>query len=166
MDLNALTQKEAARLLGLTSRQVRNLVEKGMPRDATGQGDPVYRWADIQPWYLAFKQDQARAEVAPNDIRALELREKAAKVRIAEMEAAEKEGSLLPVAVVERVWADVMERLRSRIVAHKGGLAPRMTGLPTPQDALEVLDPAFTELLAELRASVDDWDDDEVDDAA
>ena len=49
-----LNASDAAILLGITTRQLRNLVESGLPKHGRGK-DSYYVWKEIFAWYAPYK---------------------------------------------------------------------------------------------------------------
>lgn len=145
------------------SRQTVNTWDhEGLAQAARTSDDPVeYDAAKAWHWRMENRPpDRGKA----SDIKELERREKEAKVKVAELEAAEREGLLIPVEVMDEIVTDAFARVRAKIVSFKGGLAPRLVGLDSAREAKAVLGPAFDELIEECRATVEE--EDEVDDAA
>ena len=82
-----LAQKQLAQWLGLTARQIHNLVAEGMPAPVRN-GRRVYPWPAALRWYIDYR---VRAEVkrgtGGDDAAALRRREAAARADRAETDA-------------------------------------------------------------------------------
>ncbi|TVR55846.1 MAG: hypothetical protein EA421_05365 [Gemmatimonadales bacterium] len=129
-----VSQRELAELLGLTTRQIRNLEGRGLPVSATGNRKR-YPIPDAIRWYVASKGREAAdaAEVTPYD-EAL-ARKTLADARIAERKLAELDAALIPAALHRQVLSRVSEGVAARIRNLPGEWAPRFVGIPNPRQA-------------------------------
>ncbi len=147
------TKKELADLLGLSVRQIDNLLVEGIPR--VRRGRRVLYGADAVAWYFRRKLDAAEAE-RPADLN----KERAALVRVqrqlAEMELAEKEGRLVPLAYMQQQLEAICERLRAKLTVFPGKVAPLSIGLRSYAEALAMLKTAIAEAMASLSETGED----------
>lgn len=159
----ALNQTELAKEFGVSRQTVNTWDHEGLAEAARESDNPVtYDAARAWHWRMENRPpDRGKA----SDIKELERREKEAKVRVAELEAARLEGELMPVGIMDEQVSDAFARLRAKMIAFKGALAPRMVGLDSAREAKAVLDDAFDELIEECRIAAS-GDEDEVEDAA
>lgn len=91
-----ITQQELAHRLGLTTRQVRNLEEKGLPTKVARDGKKSWLWPEAMHWYIDFKAQTIAPLRDDSEDAKLERRERMAKVRSAEVSALRAEGQLMP----------------------------------------------------------------------
>lgn len=147
-----LTQKELAEVLPITTRQIRRLVDDGLPTESLG-GRTMYPQRACVRWYIEYREQLAAGQEEMRDARYRKLQ---ADARMAELEVAEREGSLVPLTVLESTLTTVLERLHARITAAKGSLPVRVVGLESPRAAKKVTDEALDELIDELRLVAED----------
>lgn len=86
-----LTQKQCAEGLGLTSRQVHNLVEQGMPRRAK-DGKAFYPWPRVLKWYIEFRTRDVKQAAPRSDVEAAMDRRAMAEAKLTEIKLAEAQG--------------------------------------------------------------------------
>lgn len=156
-----LTQKEAARRLALTPRQLRNLADHGVPRLESG----LYPWPDTQKWYVEFKKEEERRRSGRSDDTEYEksrARKMAAQAEREELEVAQLRGELVTLEVVEQEWARSLSRARGVLLALPGKIAPDLIGLRSIPEVIAVLEPAVAAAMEALSgAGADDDEDDE-----
>lgn len=159
----ALNQTELAKEFGVSRQTVNTWDHEGLAEAARESDNPVtYDAARAWHWRMENRPpDRGKAA----DIKELERREKEAKVKVAEIEAAEREGLVIPTAVMDELVTDAFARLRAKMIAAKGALAPRLVGLDSAREVKAVLGPAIDELIEELRAVAGEDDPDEEADA-
>lgn len=146
-----VNQRDAAERLGLTTRQVKNLADLGMPTVSAG-GKLTYPFPECLKWYVEYKVTSAVNACTPGDFEEAKTRKMAAEAELAEMELAQQRGDLVAVVDVGARVAGVLERVRARLVVIPGKLAPRLVGVETAMEARGVLEVAVGEVLAELAA--------------
>ena len=156
----SLPQKELATRLNISSRQVRNLVNEGMPVDHSGPR-PAYPWPEAMHWYIQRQVDMAVPE--HGDQAELELRKLRAEAEKKELEVAVAKRELVHLSELEAVVGETFDRVRSRLLNAPGAWSPHLVGMDTPREVLKALQPLVQEVIDELRE--EDWGD-EVDDAA
>lgn len=145
--MNELSQKELAELLGLTTRQIRNLEAEGMPCRAE-KNRKRYPAREAISWYHDRRVQRAVYEMAPTDFNDAKAREMAARAEKAEIEVRQLRGELIHVDDLEALHARPLAQLRSRLLALPGRIAAE---LPMPAvDAVEAIEPVVHEIMAEL----------------
>ena len=113
-----MNQIEAAKLLGVTERTLRNW-EKEVPPIPVNQITDTrveYDAPMIVKWYVDFKLSQyAKANVG-SDKKAAETREAFAKAELREIELAKEKGELVPVDEVAEIWLKHVLVVRNTIL--------------------------------------------------
>lgn len=149
-----VTQSELALILGLTTRQIRNLEAAGMPHRAEGNRK-LYPLPDAVHWYRDRAVESALAEAQVTDYEEAKAREMKARADRAELEVARMRGELIHVNDLEALFTAPLAQMRARLLALPGRIAG---ALPmSPVEALEIIEPIVHEFMAEL--SEDDEDD-------
>lgn len=145
-----VSQSEAARRLGMTPQALGRWTDRpGAPVELT-KGRPYCVWPDFPKWRDAELTRKAKEEAGPADFEKAKARKMAAEAELAEMELARARGELVTVADAGERLAKILERVRSRLVAFPGKLAPRLVGVDTAMEARGVLEGAVAEVLTEL----------------
>lgn len=143
----ALTQAQAAAVLGVTARRLRQLdaEEAKPPRDEAGE----YPCREFGDWLNSrwsggggFDAERTRLTRAQADK--------------TELEVAEKRGTLLDALEVERTWAGMLSAARTKLLAFVPKVAHRVMAGRTYR---EVEDLARSEVHAVLSELADDGDD-------
>lgn len=152
------TKAQIAELLGLTTRQISNLTDEGMPRDVDGNRvffDPP---SAVQ-WYVRrIKEDAKSGDEEKKNLvtRKLEL-----EVLIAEHELAEVQGSTVTLDYMEEQFGAILQRLRAKILNLPGKYAPSLVGLRSVAEAQTRLEGVSNEMISALS---DTGEDPELDD--
>jgi len=154
-----LTQKELAELLGLTSRQIRNLTEEGILKTEPLGAREFYPWPASNHRYIAYKVERSRPAASSKEEH-LRARKLAAETEIAELKAAEARRELIPFDLHVARVAQLLDRLRGRLLAVPGYWAPEVVGLKDVKQAVGRLRPLMAELLDSLSRISEDWDGD------
>ena len=144
-----VNQKELAALLGLTTRQVNNLVERGMPV-ASADGKRMYDAPACIAWYRDAKVAEAVAAVGPDDLETQKTRKTAAEARLAELELARLEGRVVDVEAAAREVDALLDRLRAVLLAFVSRNAHLLVGRKSIPEVSGVLEGAVQELMAAL----------------
>lgn len=151
-----VNQKTLARVLNLTSRQIRNLEEVGLPggRVAENGRDRLYDLTVAVPWYVQRERERLKStEKDEADI------EKArAKAAMARLDLAEREGKLIPVALHTKLLGEILGEVRSRTLNLPGSVAPQLVGMDEEREVVAVLRPAVDRCLQSLVALADELD--------
>lgn len=106
-----ISQKELADRLGITTRSVRDLVLKGLPKEGEGPS-AKHPWPEARIWYNAYLERLAEERYRPTDLDALRARKLEADARLAEIEVAKAEQELVPFEMHERRLGAICDRLR------------------------------------------------------
>lgn len=151
-----LTKPQLARCLGIGPRQVDNLLVAGCPsrREA---GRVVFEWPAVREWYIDQKIKAAKGRAPDAD--AARDRLDLAKARLAEIELARAEKTMVPVTDVTRLWGDQVAAVAGKLSSAPSKYAQRCLGLTSVGQAMKVLDQAMQEALAELTAAPEVSDD-------
>lgn len=157
-----ITQAELARRLGLTSRHVYRLVEEpGFPLDKSRKGRDRVPWPDANLWYIEHRIRQERSRHKPKNLDESRAAKLEAEARIAQMEAARVEGTLIFLEDHERSVSSLLEVLRSGLQAAPGTWAPHLVGAKTIAQASARLLPLVHELVESLRTEVEGLDEED-----
>lgn len=143
------TQQEAADRLNLTTRQVKNLADQGMPTRSK-QGKVVYPFPDCFVWYLDYKIGKAVEKAAPNSMAEAEQRQAIAEAQLAELKLERERGKVVTVEEAAGAVEELLGQLRATILTVPNRMASRVVGLKTLAEGTRVLDGLVAELLAVL----------------
>lgn len=125
-------------MLDLTSRSINNLREKGMPWlgvEDVPNGKPQYDLRAAVKWYVRYKEDLARPDAKGE----AEIRKAQAQARLAELEVAEREKSLVPIEMFEEVMGEIMSEVRARLLNLPASVAVEVAATGDPIEARELL---------------------------
>lgn len=131
-------------MIGLTTRQVRNLEVKGLPVRTDGNGK-FYPMPEAFRWYLSFKEQEVRAETENTQYQEALTRRTLADARIMERKLAELDGALMPTAVHQQVIGRVLEQVKIRGRNAPGSWAERLLDISS-----------MRKMVAELRVMIDE----------
>lgn len=162
---STVTQKELGKRLGLSTRQIHNLVEHGLQRTLVSD-KPEYPWPESLHWYLQFKlaaaNSESKSEKAKND--ELRRRQLEAEVRMSELELGIKEGQLVTIDYMEQQMSAMLQRLAAKMRNLSGKWAPTMVGVRSITEAQARLEPAVAEAMEALMETGEDPELDEEED--
>lgn len=144
-----MSQREAAERLNLTTRQVKNLADAGMPTRSE-DGKVRYPFPECFTWYLDYKIASALANRVPDDEHEAKRKLVAAQAKKAELEADELEGLLVRVADVEAEVAGLLEQLRANLLAFPSRHCHALVGCKTRSEVVAKLEPAIHALMRVL----------------
>jgi phage terminase Nu1 subunit (DNA packaging protein) len=131
-DMRRLTQQEAAWLLGVTPRALRDM-------DAPRAEDGSYCARTLVEWrYRDRGFTSQRERLAARQAERLEI------------EVAVKRGELLYASEVTRVWADHIVNARDKLRAIPRKLAPQLAATRSPDLAVAILTKEIDDALSEL----------------
>jgi phage terminase Nu1 subunit (DNA packaging protein) len=165
------SQKEVARVLGITAREIRNLHDRGLPFKLGKNGRREYDLGVVVPWYVKFKAETEKRE-DPEQVKRAELsrRKLETEVRTGELELAKLEGSLVTIDYLEAQLSRSTEAVRARIMGLPGRAGPHLVGCKTTAEVQIRVQELVDELLTGLSDLGDaedlDVDDDDVDAAS
>jgi phage terminase Nu1 subunit (DNA packaging protein) len=152
-----MKQVQVAELLGISARQVHNLVKQGMPTSPE-QGKVWYDGPVCVAWYVTQKVAEAEAKAEPGSEG--EARERLDELRgdILEIELAKARGSVLPVEYAVGQVEGIGERLRAKLQAMPGKAAPSLIGAKTIPEMAARLENAVNDALKALVTVADEMD--------
>jgi hypothetical protein len=130
-----------AKLLDLSERRVQQLSREGViPKATRGQYDLV---GSVRGYVRYLRDQAAKAQAGAPDYASERARFIRARADLAEMEAAEKRGAVIPAADVEAAWIAVLARLRTRLLALPDRLAPLVHAEASPAGVRDVIGAPF-----------------------
>lgn len=140
-----------AKLFGLTTRRVQQLsAEHVIPKAERGR----YELVPAVQGYIKYLKDRAiGGDIGAGDESEHKRRLLKARADIAEMEAERLAGDLVPTEEVERVWTDIMGRVKTRMQAVAPKASPLTSVDNTTQGNHEIIETFINEGLAELAAT-------------
>jgi phage terminase Nu1 subunit (DNA packaging protein) len=111
-----------SKLLDLTPQRVTQLVNEGIiPRKERGR----YELVPVVQAYIKYLRERSlKSDVHGDDYNAHRTRLTKAKADLAEMEKAQIEEQLIPADDVERVWIEVSQNMRQKLLALPQRAAP------------------------------------------
>lgn len=145
-----LTQAQAAEVVGLTARRLRQLADEGEgpPQTAGGQYDPK----ELGRWYR--QRVMSELGVADDgvayDYEAERARLTKAQADKTELEAAELAGALVRVEDVEAEWSRLLGASRARLLSLPTKAAPRARVAVNDEEAAALIEAEVIEALQEL----------------
>lgn len=155
-DGRLLTQKELASFLDLTTRQIRNLEKDGILSTKPLGARKFYPWPTANHEYIAYRES-LKGGAGPSNLEKARQRKMEAEAEIAELRAAETRGELVPIALhLDRV-GELLDRLRSQILAIPGYWGPELVGAADVRDAVSRIRPLAHELLEDLSQMAESW---------
>lgn len=146
--VETISESELADLLGVTSRQIRNLAADGVAKKA---GPARYELrASVRAYAesLRAKASRGRAKADDPELRAERLRLAAAQAEKVELSNARTRGELLPAREVESAWAGVLREVRAGMLAVPSRASQSLPHL-TSHD-LAILDREIRDMLTEV----------------
>ncbi len=163
-----VTQQELAPILNVTSREIRNLYERGLPFTIGAKNRREHDVAECVAWYLKFKLEEKKDDPGKSATAGLRLRALEIEVHQAEIELAEARKNLVSVEYLETQVARINEAVRSRILNLPGRAGPILVGCKTiaevqirMQGLIDELLTSLTEIGDEDELDVDDEDEEE-----
>lgn len=163
-DLTEIPKKQLAEWLGLTTRQVTNLADQGMPRRAAGHR-VFFPWPEALHWYIQNVKDGARS--GDDEKQKLTTRRLQVEVDLAELALAKEREQVVTLDYMEEQLRRPLERLRAKLLNVPGKYAPAMVGLRSTAEAQTRLEGMVAEAMGSLSDTGEDpYDDDEDDDSA
>lgn len=166
-----VVRAEIAARLGLSERQITNLVRTGkladgssFPSRVSGR-DRTFPSDRCFDWYVRYKQEEALQRAAgkkePANMAEAELRKAIADAEIAELKLQRLRGEIVPLDQYRRELRRVLSRVRARFQAIPGEYAPRILEPLDMARATMVLRDLVGSVLAELQSSGRSTDADE-----
>ena len=93
-----------------------------------------------------------QVKATPADFEEARARKMAAEAELAELTLARERGRLIPIETHGERLARILERVRARLVALPGSLAPRLVGIETAAEAQGLIAAGVAAVLTELSA--------------
>jgi phage terminase Nu1 subunit (DNA packaging protein) len=165
---SALPVSDVAELLGLTDRQVRNLIkDKGLPAKSDPRGF-VLDWPTTLEWYVGYRSAQKggnggnrhpenspdSSEEPPETFDQAFLRKTKAEADLKELQLAHEQAQVVSISDLERVLAAANRSIQTQILSLPAGLAPQLIGMDDRQQIYNLIDRSCRSLLSNL-ASID-----------
>lgn len=147
---DSITQRDLAELLGISTRQVRNLEAKGLPHHSE-DGKKRYSAASVQ-WFVRHREEFAASNATPGALDKARTRKAEADAELAELNLAVQRGRLLERPFVEAEFEDVLARLRSRLVNMPARYGGDVVGLKDDEAGERQLEIVRDELLTALHS--------------
>jgi phage terminase Nu1 subunit (DNA packaging protein) len=126
----AVNAVKIAQALNLTEQRVHQLVKEGLPKEGRGQFDPV----KCVLWYVRFLQRVLEKKSMPTldggfvGERGERVRLLRAQADLREMELERQRSSVIPVAVYERTLAEIIQTIKTAVMAIAPRAAPEIVG--------------------------------------
>jgi len=117
--------EKVAQAMNITPRRVQQLVDEGMPRQAHG----AYDLGQCMAWYIRYLQealerrDPAHLDNITAALRTERQRLTKAQADLAESELAQRQRSLVPIAMCEEAMVSMIASARARLLALPGRVA-------------------------------------------
>lgn len=151
-----LKPKEVAERLGLTTRQLQNLVERGLKKHGNGK-QVFYVWSEVFPWYLDYKLQLAAktksTSVEHPDLELAQARKYEFEAQRAELKLAKERGEVAAIADIEHALSSCFATVRSRLLSMPAKLAPNLANTRKPAQAKAIVENEILAILAELIVS-------------
>ncbi len=154
-----VSKTELAGILGLTTRQITNLVDEGMPREVNGNR-VIFDLPTAVQWYVRFKE--GKSQLGDQEKKNLTTRRLELEVKLAEHELAKADGSIVTLDYMEQQLGAVLQRIRAKVLNLPGKYAPALVGLRSIAESQTRLESISTEIITALS---DTGEDPELDDA-
>ena len=158
MDLNKITPetevstKELACVLGITARNIRQMVEDGQLDKVR---DGRFRLCGTVQRYISLKSKADNSEEAAKIERAknsAEVQLKASKAMMAKLQVDELKGTMHRAEDVAALTEDLVYTIRGALVALPGRLAVDVAAAQTPAEASEIIRKEVHKMMRELSA--------------
>lgn len=148
-----MKKKELADILGVTPRQVDNLVVDGLPRTKAGR---EWRYGpEAVAWYFRRKLEAVEAQRPPS-LDEARARKENALAEIAEYQLAETRGRMVDQATRLRELARILDRVRAVLLNVPGRDAPDLIGLRSYGEARAALERVIDRVLQALTQAADE----------
>lgn len=147
--LGALNQQQAASLLGVTARSLRDWA------DAPRNGDGTYDGPQLVGWYVA----RERGLIGEYDTQRERLA--AAQAEKVEAENAVRRGELAELSAVAAEWSTAIHACRAKLLSMPAKLGPQLTHVADPSVIAARIRAEVYAALVELGGAAADTDDDD-----
>lgn len=152
--MQRVNQSDLSRLLGLTTRQIRNLERDGILRaEIDAHGKKVYPWPESNHRYIQYKVEEAKGKrtSVEESIQEAELRAAIADAEMKEIRLAQLRGEVIHIDDVEKLVREPLETAAALLKSFKHRWSSVLVGCETPQEVIARLDPAIEEVIEALR---------------
>jgi len=142
------TQKDLARILGISTRRVRQLVEEGL-----FEKNPETRKYNLPKCvqeYIRYKIEEETGDTDAFNYDREKSEHESIKKDIAALRLRRIKGELHEARDVEAVISDMLVRFRGKILAIPTKLAPQLVGIIDARQAVDILHAELREALTEL----------------
>lgn len=139
-----------AQLLGVSTRQVTNLVEKGIQTivDGNSRSFPL---PEALHWYIKFKlTDAGKGGANVSDLDRARLKKMEIEIQQSELQLLRERGELVDRLTVERLIADLLQVLRGEMLNFPARWAADLVGIPKVLEMRLALKKAVNEGIARL----------------
>lgn len=159
-----ITQKQCAEAFELTTRQIHNLAEQGMPR-VVRDGKARYPWPKVLHWYIAFKTKETKQAAPRSDVEAAMDRRAVAEATLTELKLQEAQGRTISLDTHEERVRALCEPLaaRCRSLAQYIGDVQLAKTEAEATALLDRMGDALQRALIETAATITDDDPDVID---
>lgn len=149
IQLMAVTQKQLARVLGLGTTRINQLIDEGIViRDESSRSGQVMLFESLRNFFLSRNANLGDGSEPVNFWKEKGLHEKA-KREIAEVKLAKMKGELYEASTVESVMGEVITNFRSKLLGLPSKYAAQLQGKKRGE-IYEILTAAIEENLTEL----------------
>ena len=121
-----------AKVLHVSRRRVRQLVEQGMPREARGK----YDLSACVQWYTKYRAGLAAQSSKIDKAR---LRKLNAEAKMIEIRVTAMEEKLIPADVVQDTWKKITQAIRARLLKIPAEVAAELEGIEDKVEAREII---------------------------
>jgi phage terminase Nu1 subunit (DNA packaging protein) len=142
-----VSKAELAKILGKDEKTIFRMSKEGLPIKAQGQRGvrSKYDTEEVIDWLVKKSSNGKEMENA-------RIRLTLAQANKAELEVMELEGSLIPIEHVQDLWADIVKRVRAKLLSLPSRMAPQVSQVKNGKEAERVLKKCVHEALNELTA--------------
>lgn len=152
MTTEQLSQKDLAKRLDLTTRQIRNLHSHGIPRLDNGK----YPWPDAQKWWVAFKQEEkvqrSGSGKEPSELDKARAEKERALAQLNQLKLEKELGNLVSIDYLDQQLLAALQQTRQVLNNLPGKIAPRLVGCPSVGRAQLIIQEAIDEAMPSLQA--------------
>lgn len=152
-----LTQAQCAAWLGISTREVHNLIRAGIPRQVR-RGRVTYPWPECNVWYREHKLQQQRADSGSSKAKIVDLqaRKLELELRSEELKLNERAGELVTIDYLEQQVQLILQQLRSKLRNVPGQYATQLVGIKTIAESQARLHDIVNDIQSVLADSGDD----------
>ena len=155
-----------ADLLGVSTRQIRNYVQAGMPAQKMGRAS-TFQWPEVREWYIGYRislesgdrpdpdedadyEDAEESTGKKEDIRQANLRKTRADANLKELQLSRLRSEVISIADANTRIDRLLGNLRSKLLSLPPKLASRLEGEKSRTDREAALKDELENLCREL----------------